>query len=90
MRYVYYGEMECKVVWSGCCLPEFCTVCCLQNSRQLVYYFCHKHFKLILEYKILLLRNKKHAGRLEITQAYINDNSSWLIDVCACACVCVL
>ena len=41
-----------------------------------MYYFCHKHCKLILEYKILHLREKKHAGKLEITEVYINDNSS--------------
>jgi hypothetical protein len=81
--------MECKVVWSGCCLPEFCTICyfCFQDRRPFIYHFCHKHCKLILELKILHLRNKTHAGKLEITEAYMNNNSSWLIDVCVCVCV---
>jgi hypothetical protein len=37
-----------------------------------MYYFCHKHCKLILEYKIFHLRNKKRVGKLEITEALID------------------
>ena len=54
-----------------------------------MYYFCNKHCKLIPEYKILRLRSKKRAGKLEITEAYVNGYSSCLIDACVLACVCV-
>jgi hypothetical protein len=53
----------------------------------LMFYFCHKLCK------ILHLRSKKHAGKLEITKVYVNDYSSWLIDdyvrVCVRVCVCM-
>ena len=51
----------------------------------------HKHRKLILVYAVLQLRNKKQAGKFQITKEYVIGYSSWLIGVSVCGvCECML